>query len=114
MPIFTVVAIGASLVVLAVVFRSRWFENSLGDYGQSQGTIATGFMLIDMADPAHATGATESFGYKQLLFEPFVGGGLITAMAVPFIHAFGDVAMLVVSGVATVAVLAIGFRVTRT
>lgn len=115
--IMSATAIGWSvfgvLVLAPRLFRSRWFENSLGDYGQSQGTIATGFMLIDMADPAHATGATESFGYKQLLFEPFVGGGLITAMAVPFIHAFGDVAMLVVSGVATVAVLAIGFRVTR-
>ena len=101
------------LVLAPRLFQSRWFENSLGDYGQSQGTIATGFMLIDMADPAHATGATGSFGYKQLLFEPFVGGGLITAMAVPFIHAFGNVAMLVVATIATVAVLAIGFRITR-
>jgi ESS family glutamate:Na+ symporter len=101
------------LVLAPRLFQSRWFENSLGDYGQSQGTIATGFMLIDMADPAHTTGATESFGYKQLLFEPFVGGGLITAMAVPFIHAFGDLAMLVVATIATVAVLGIGFRVTR-
>ena len=77
----------------------------MGDDGQSQGTIATGFMLIDMADPKRTTGATESFGYKQLLFEPFVGGGLITALAVPLIHAFGPLAMLAVSTIATVAVL---------
>jgi ESS family glutamate:Na+ symporter len=106
-------SIAGVLVLAPRLFRSRWFENSLGDFGQSQGTIATGFMLVDMADPAHATGATESFGYKQLLFEPFVGGGLITAMAVPFIHAFGAGAMLVVSTIATVAVLGIGFRLAR-
>lgn len=104
----------ASVVFLAHrLFRERWFENSMGDFGQSMGTIATGFMLMDMADPKHVTGATTSFGYKQLLFEPFVGGGLITAMAVPFIHTFGAGAMLVVSTVATVVVFAIGFRLAR-
>ena len=84
-----------------------------GDFGQSQGTIATGFMLIDMSDPRHATGATESFGYKQLLFEPFVGGGFITAMSVPLVHAFGPGALLIVSTIATVAVLLLGFRLAR-
>ena len=104
----------ASVLFLAHrLFRERWFENSLGDFGQSMGTIATGFMLMDMADPEHTTGAATSFGYKQLLFEPFVGGGLITAMAVPFIHVYGAGAMLVVSTIATVAVFAVGFRLAR-
>jgi ESS family glutamate:Na+ symporter len=104
----------ASVVLLAQrLFRERWFENSMGDFGQSMGTIATGFMLMDMADPTHATGASTSFGYKQLLFEPFVGGGLITAMAVPFIHVYGAGAMLIVSTIATVAVFAVGFRLAR-
>jgi len=70
-------------------------------------------MLMDMADPAHATGAATSFGYKQLLFEPFVGGGLITAMAVPFINVYGAGAMLIVSTIATIVVFAIGFRLAR-
>jgi ESS family glutamate:Na+ symporter len=101
------------LVLAPRLFRRRWFENAMGDYGQSQGTIATGFMLIDMADPKRTTGATESFGYKQLLFEPFVGGGFITALAIPFVHAFGPQAMLVVSTIATVAVLGFGFWLAR-
>jgi ESS family glutamate:Na+ symporter len=104
----------ASVVFLAHrLFRERWFENSMGDFGQSMGTIATGFMLMDMADPTHATGASTSFGYKQLLFEPFVGGGLITAMAVPFIHVYGAGAMLIISSIATVVVFAIGFKLAR-
>ena len=104
----------ASVIFLAHrLFRDRWFENSMGDFGQSMGTIATGFMLMDMADPAHATGAATSFGYKQMLFEPFVGGGLITAMAVPFIHVYGAGAMLIVSTIATIVVFAIGFRLAR-
>ena len=111
------VAIGWSVAAVVVfaprLFRSRWFENSMGDFGQSQGTIATGFLLIDMADPEHVTGATESFGYKQLLFEPFVGGGFITALSVPIIHAFGAGGMLIVSTIATVVVFALGFRLAR-
>jgi len=106
-------SVGAVIFLAPRMFRSRWFENALGDFGQSQGTIATGFLLIDMADPKHVTGATESFGYKQLLFEPFVGGGFITAMSVPIIHAFGLGAMLVLSILATIAMFAIGFRLAR-
>jgi ESS family glutamate:Na+ symporter len=70
-----------------------------------------GGMLVQLA--AVKAGVAESFGYKQLLFEPFVGGGLITAMAIPFIHAFGAGAMLAVSSIATVAVLGFGFRLAR-
>jgi len=95
------------------LFRARWFENGVGDFGQSQGTVATGFMLIDMADPRHITGATQAFGYKQLLFEPFVGGGLITALSIPFIHSFGLVWTLVVSGGITVALTVLGIRLAR-
>jgi ESS family glutamate:Na+ symporter len=101
------------LILAPRLFNIRWFENAMGDFGQSQGTIATGFMLIDMADPRRTTGASESFGYKQLLFEPFVGGGFITAMAVPAIHFFGAPAMLAVSTVATVLVLLGGARLAR-
>lgn len=31
----------------------------------------------------------EAFGYKQLLFEPIVGGGLFTAASLPLIAQFG-------------------------
>ncbi len=90
------------------MYVHRWFEHSMGDFGQSSGTVATGFLLINMSDPHNQTDATEAFGYKQLLFEPFVGGGLITAISLPLIAAFGAVTMGIVSIVITLLFLGAG------
>ena len=37
------------------LFREHWFDRGIADYGQSQGNVATGFILAEMADPAHTT-----------------------------------------------------------
>ena len=74
-----------------------WFERGLGDLGQSMGVTATGILLIRMVDPENRTGAFESFAYKQLFFEPIVGGGLFTAAAPPLIRQFGPVAVLLLT-----------------
>jgi ESS family glutamate:Na+ symporter len=37
----------------------------------------------------------EASGYKQLGFEPFFGGGLVTAASVPLVAQFGPVPLLV-------------------
>ena len=42
-----------------------------------------------MVDPQNASPALEAFSYKQLLHEPIVGGGIWTALVVPFVHAVG-------------------------
>ena len=42
---------------------------------------ATGLMLLRTVDPENKTPAAMSFGYKQLLHEPFMGGGLWAALA---------------------------------
>lgn len=38
-------------------FPEHWFEHGIADYGQSQGNVATGFILAEIGDPAHTTGA---------------------------------------------------------
>ncbi|MGF1515635.1 MAG: sodium/glutamate symporter [Elainellaceae cyanobacterium] len=77
---------------------THWFERGIGDMGQSMGVTATGILLMRMVDPKDKTGAFESFGYKQLFFEPIVGGGLFTGAAPVLINRFGPVAMLVLTG----------------
>ncbi len=47
----------------------------MGDFGQSMGMTASGLLLMKIADPENRSPALESFGYKQLMFEPVVGGG---------------------------------------
>lgn len=71
------------------MFKKHWFTNSIISIGQSMGTTATGLLFAQMVDPKRKTGAVESFGYKQLLFEPFMGGGIVTALSMPLIILFG-------------------------
>ncbi|MDO5645241.1 MAG: sodium/glutamate symporter [Dermabacter sp.] len=66
-----------------------WFERGIGDFGQSMGVTATGLILMRVTDPQGESPAFEAFGYKQLVFEPFFGGGLVTALAIPIIYLTG-------------------------
>ncbi|WP_445157288.1 sodium/glutamate symporter [Halomonas sp. E14] len=104
--------IGWSLFVLIViaprVIPENWFERGIGDFGQSMGVTVTGLLLMRMADPKNRSGAFESFGYKQLMFEPVVGGGLFTAASLPLIAQFGAPAVLVFTLILTLAWLIFG------
>ncbi|WP_080875878.1 sodium/glutamate symporter [Oceanobacillus timonensis] len=74
---------------------SYWFERGIGDFGQSTGVAATGIMLMRIVDAENQSPALNAFGYKQILFEPMVGGGLVTAASVPFIIQFGAIPVLI-------------------
>lgn len=104
--------IGWSLFVLIViaprVIPENWFERGIGDFGQSMGVTVTGLLLMKMADPKNKSGALESFGYKQLMFEPVVGGGLFTAAALPLIAQFGALSVLIFTGILTICWLTFG------
>ncbi len=84
----------AFVVIAPRIIPIHWFERGLGDMGQSMGVTATGILLIRMVDPENKTAAFESFAYKQLFFEPIVGGGLFTAAAPVLIVQFGSIPVL--------------------
>lgn len=88
-----------------------WFERGIGDFGQSMGVTATGLILMRITDPDAESPAFEAFGYKQLVFEPFFGGGLVTALAVPVIALSGIWPLFSVMAVLFLASLAIGWFV---
>lgn len=71
------------------MFKTHWFQNGIVNAAQSMGMTATGLLFLHMVDPNDKTNAMESFGYKQLMFEPFVGGGIVTALAMPAIILLG-------------------------
>lgn len=85
----TVWNVGIFLVIAPRIMKGQWFERGIGDYGQSMGMTVTGLLLMRSADPGNRSKAMERFGYKQLLFEPVVGGGLFTAMSMILIAEFG-------------------------
>ena len=93
------------------LFKDAWFERSIAEFGQASGVTATGLLLLRTVDPENRTSAAASFGYKQLLHEPFMGGGIWTALALTLVATCGwlpvwgfSVVMLAVWSVATVTV----------
>jgi ESS family glutamate:Na+ symporter len=91
------------------IFPTYWFERGIADLGQSMGVTATGLVLLQMVDSNNRSGAYESFGYKQLFFEPLVGGGLVTGAAPTLINQFGMVPMLLITSAILAAWLMFGY-----
>lgn len=110
--IFTVIALAWSvwgmLWLGPRIHPVDWFEHAIADYGQSQGNVATGFVLADMVDPEQKTTAAPAYGYKQLIYEPFLGGGILTAFSVPLIVQMGSLWFGLVSLALTIAFIAWG------
>lgn len=77
------------LFIAPKIFKEAWFERSIAEFGQSMGVTATGLLLLRTVDPESKTVASQAFGYKQLLHEPFMGGGLITSLALPLVFSSG-------------------------
>ena len=94
-PLLVLIAAGTLWSVILVMylapklFKEAWFERAIAEFGQSLGVTATGLLLLRTVDPENKTVAAESFGYKQLLHEPFMGGGLWTALALTLVFNIG-------------------------
>lgn len=108
--------LGAAWILLAFFvlaprfFNRHWFEYGMTDVGQAMGMTATGLLLNRLADPLNSTGARESFAYKQLAYEPFMGGGIVTAFAVVAIVEFGQWPVFAVSATICLFWLFVGLR----
>ena len=95
------------------IFADHWFERGIADFGQGTGVTATGLLLLRMADPFGRSRAMEAFSFKQLLFEPFLGGGLVTALSPLLIVSWGLPRFSVVALLLTLASLLLGLRLRR-
>jgi len=98
------------LVIGRRVFEQDWFEHSIAEFGEGQGNVATGFMMVDMIDPARQTGVVRGYSYRQLFTRPLIGGGFISALSVPLIAALGLPIFTVIAVVVTVGLAVWGMR----
>lgn len=106
---FTIIIIGGILwnifcvrVLARRMLPNYWFERAIAEMGKSMGVTATGLLLLRIVDPEQETEAASAFGYKQLLHEPFMGGGLWTSIAVILIAQKGGWFVL---GIAIMAIV---------
>jgi len=95
LPLVILIAAGIGWNVLCLTvfarraFKDAWFERGIAEMGQSMGVTATGLLLLRVVDPDYETEAAEAFAAKQLLHEPFMGGGLWTGAAIPLLVVWG-------------------------
>ncbi len=108
-PFTILMIVGLAWIIFATWFIAprmlpgAWFERGITEYGMQTGVTALGLLLLRVADPQFETEAAESFGFKQILYEPMMGGGFITASAPLLIVTFG-VGPSYLVGAASVAV----------
>jgi len=113
---FTILMIaGLTWVVFATWFLAprmlpgAWFERGITEYGMQTGVTALGLLLLRVADPHFETEAAESFGFKQIIYEPMLGGGFITASAPILIVSFGIGPSYLVAALSVVFFLAVAY-----
>ena len=103
LPFLIIVASGILWNIFCVTWLARrvlpnfWFERAIAEMGQSMGVTATGLLLLRAVDPESETDAPSAFGYKQLLHEPFMGGGFWTSLAIPLVILKGGWFVFIIS-----------------
>ena len=86
LPFSILMVVGIAYIVSVTWFiaprmlSGAWFEKSIVEFGMQTGVTAMGIMLLRVVDPHFKTEASEAFAFKQLVYEPFFGGGFITAL----------------------------------
>ena len=66
------------------VFDSYWFEKGLAEFGNSTGVVASGLLLIRLADPKNISKTLPIFTSKQLFAQLLLSGGFFTVLS-PFL-----------------------------
>jgi ESS family glutamate:Na+ symporter len=114
-PFVILIGVGLVWIVFATWFIAprmlpdAWFERGITEYGMQTGVTALGLLLLRVADPHFETPAAKSFGFKQIIYEPMMGGGFITASAPILMTSFGTSTTYAVGFLSIVAALLIAY-----
>ena len=71
------------------VFEKNWFERSLIEFGNSTGVVASGLLLLRLADPKNISKTLPIFTSKQLFAQLILSGGFFTVLAPLLISKIG-------------------------
>jgi len=80
--VFTIFGLFWNLICIAYfayfIFDDYWFEKSLIEFGNSTGVVASGLLLLRLADPKNISKTLPIFTSKQLFAQLILSGGLFT------------------------------------
>ena len=106
--------VGWNLLVFFLVaprfYRNAPWTRGIADFAHATGSTTTGLLLMKVIDPNDKTGARGGFSLKQPLYEPVVGGGFVTALALPLLYTIGLWATLAIAVMLLVATLLLAWR----
>jgi ESS family glutamate:Na+ symporter len=92
-------------------YQDQPWARGVGDFAHATGATTTGLLMMKVVDPTDDAGARSSFNMKQTFYEPIVGGGFITALSLPLVHAIGLIPALVLFTLLFVMTLLLGWKV---
>ena len=91
-PVLILLAVGFAWVAFCLLYvgrkllpRRHWFELGLMNYGMSTATTAQGVLLLRIVDRDLDTDAASDYAAAAPLSAPFIGGGVLTVLAVPLL-----------------------------
>ena len=91
--VFTIVGLFWNLICIAYfayfIFEDYWFEKSLIEFGNSTGVVASGLLLLRLADPKNISKTLPIFTSKQLFAQLILSGGFFTVLAPLMISKIG-------------------------
>ena len=91
--VFTIFGLFWNLICIAYfayfIFDDYWFEKSLVEFGNSTGVVASGLLLLRLADPKNISKTLPIFTSKQLFAQLILSGGLFTVLAPLMISKIG-------------------------
>ena len=91
------------------IFDDYWFEKSLIEFGNSTGVVASGLLLLRLADPKNISRTLPIFTSKQLFAQLILSGGLFTVLAPLMISKIGLDYWIEICAVITFVILLIAF-----
>jgi len=91
--VFTIFGLFWNLICIAYfayfIFDDYWFEKSMIEFGNSTGVVASGLLLLRLADPKNISKTLPIFTSKQLFAQLILSGGLFTVLAPLMISKIG-------------------------
>lgn len=106
--------VGCVVFLAKRVFADSWFERAIAEMGQSMGVTATGLLLLRVVDPDYKTPAADAFACKQMIHEPFMGGGIWTGAAIPLLAVKGGMYVFTIALTAVIIWLIVIYFLKKT
>ncbi len=111
--VFTFFGLFWNLICIAYfayfIFDDFWFEKSLIEFGNSTGVVASGLLLLRLADPKNISKTLPIFTSKQLFAQLILSGGFFTVLAPLMISKIGLDYWTEICGFITFVVIIVAF-----